>query len=58
MIYFILPAYNEEKNIKILINNIFNFYKQKKIPFHIVVINDGSTDQTLKNIKSVKRSVL
>jgi dolichol-phosphate mannosyltransferase len=55
MIYFILPAYNEEKNIKILINNIFNFYKQKKIPFHIVVINDGSTDQTLKNIKSVKK---
>lgn len=55
MIYFILPAYNEEKNIKILLNDIFNFYKAKKIPFNIVVINDGSTDQTFKNIKSIKK---
>ena len=30
MIYFILPAYKEEKNIKILLNDIYNFYKKKK----------------------------
>lgn len=55
MIYFILPAYNEEKNIKILLNDIFNFYKKKKILIHIIVINDGSTDLTYKNIKVIKK---
>jgi dolichol-phosphate mannosyltransferase len=55
MIYFILPAYNEEKNIKILLNDIYNFYKKKKIPFHVVVINDGSSDETYKNIKKIKK---
>ena len=55
MIYFILPAYNEEKNIKLLLNNISNFYKKKKILLHIVVINDGSSDQTYSNIKKIKK---
>jgi dolichol-phosphate mannosyltransferase len=55
MIYFILPAYNEEKNIKILLNDIYNFYKKKKIPFHVVAINDGSSDKTYKNIKKIKK---
>ena len=55
MIYFILPAYNEEKNIKILLNDISNFYKKKKISFHIVIINDGSSDETYKNIKLIKK---
>ena len=56
MIYFILPAYNEEKNIKLLLNNISNFYKKKKILLHIVVVNDGSTDKTFKNVKKIKKN--
>lgn len=55
MIYFILPAYNEEKNIKKLLNDILNFYKKKKIPIHIIVINDGSFDLTYKNTKIIKK---
>jgi dolichol-phosphate mannosyltransferase len=57
MIYFVLPAYNEEKNIKILLNDISIFYKKKKIPVHIIAINDGSSDKTYKNIKVIKKKI-
>ena len=56
MIYFILPAYNEEKNIKLLLNSIYNFYKKKKILLHIIIINDGSTDKTFKTVKKIKKN--
>jgi dolichol-phosphate mannosyltransferase len=55
MIYFILPAYNEDKNIKLLLNDISNFYKKKKISFYIIVVNDGSSDETYKSIKLIKK---
>jgi dolichol-phosphate mannosyltransferase len=57
MIYFILPAYNEDKNIKLLLNDISNFYKKKKISFHIIVVNDGSSDETYKSIKLIKKKI-
>jgi len=55
MIHFILYEYNKKKNIKILLNDISNFYKKKKIQVHIIVINDGSSDETYKNIKLIKK---
>ena len=58
MIYFILPAYNEEKNIKLLLNDISNFYKKKKILLNIIVINDGSSDKTYKNVEIIKKKFL
>ena len=57
MIFFLLPAYNEEKNIKILLSDISNFYKKKNILLHIVVINDGSSDDTYKNIKITQKKI-
>ena len=57
MIYFILPAYNEDKNIKLLLNDISNFYKKKKISFYIIVVNDGSSDETYKSIKLIKKRI-
>ena len=55
MIFFLLPAYNEEKNIKILLSDISNFYRKKNILLHVIVINDGSSDDTFKNIKITKK---
>jgi dolichol-phosphate mannosyltransferase len=42
MIYFLLCAYNEEVNIEYVINSI----RQKIKNYKIVVVNDGSTDNT------------
>lgn len=41
-ILIIVPAYNEERNITATINEIFG----EQLPVSIVVINDGSWDQT------------
>ena len=40
----IIPAYNEEENIKRVVDNLINNYPQ----FDYVVVNDGSKDNTLK----------
>jgi len=42
-----IPAFNEEKNLKKLIKNLNN-YK------NILIINDGSTDNTKKILKKLK----
>ena len=39
-ILIIIPAYNEEKNIEIVVNNLINNYPQ----YDYVIINDGSFD--------------
>ena len=38
----IIPAYNEEKNIEKVVNNLINNYSQ----YDYIVINDGSKDST------------
>lgn len=41
-----IPAYNEEKNIKNVIEDTYTFLKKLKRDFEILIINDGSTDKT------------
>ena len=43
----IVPAYNAQKTIKKCLNSLL----QQTIPCYIIVINDGSTDQTEKILK-------
>ncbi len=45
MISFIIPAYNAEKTIENTIRSILN-QEQADLTYEIIVINDGSTDQT------------
>ncbi|MFA5141678.1 MAG: glycosyltransferase family 2 protein [Candidatus Woesearchaeota archaeon] len=41
----VIPAYNEEKNIQMTLDSIFNLdYPQEKI--ELIVVDDGSTDKT------------
>lgn len=42
----VLPAYNEEKNIVRAVENANNYLKKKFKSFEIVVVNDGSNDET------------
>jgi len=43
----IIPAYNEELNIEKTVNKIIKYNKKSKNQIDYVVINDGSTDETL-----------
>lgn len=57
MISVIIPAYNEEKNI----SNVLKVLKNISILEEIIVVNDGSTDDTVKvaqefNIKIVNNT--
>ncbi len=44
----IIPAFNEEKRIGKTLSDVFDFFTQKQITFEVIVIDDGSSDQTTK----------
>ena len=50
MIYIVLPAYNEEQSIKIILDDLYNLWKEKlkEYKIFVIVVNDGSTDKTEK----------
>ncbi len=43
---FIIPAYNEEENILKVVNTINNYKKKSQQKYDLIVINDGSSDNT------------
>lgn len=47
-ILMILPAYNEEDNILKAYNKICEYNNAHKTNYDVIVINDCSTDNTLK----------
>ena len=47
----LIPAYNVENYIEECINSILNL----NIDYEIIIINDGSTDKTLKKIQKYKK---
>ena len=53
-VLLIIPAYNEELNIKKTVENVIAYRKKSKHNIDYIVINDGSTDQTLKVLKDNK----
>ncbi|MBU0597577.1 glycosyltransferase family 2 protein [Patescibacteria group bacterium] len=46
MISVIIPAYNEEENLPVLLQKIDEMFRQSGLHGEAVVINDGSTDDT------------
>ena len=44
---FVIPAYNEEEFIEDTLGTLDEVVKNRKLPYEIVVVNDGSKDQTL-----------
>lgn len=57
----VIPAYNESRNIKKNILEVDRWVKRNnKYPFEIIVVNDGSTDDTksiLNKIKSISKNL-
>ena len=51
MISVVLPIYNEEKGLKSFIDDLYTKLKDIKQNFEIILVNDGSTDQSLELIQ-------
>ncbi len=52
----IVPAYNEAGNIEPLYKRLCATFENIKLEFEIIYINDGSTDETLAQIKALASS--
>ena len=57
MVYFIIPAYNEEKNLPLLVKNTKAAMEELNMPFTIYIVNDGSKDSTSALCKVYSMSV-
>ena len=41
-----MPAYNEEANIKIAIEEAVKFLEKNFVKYELIIVNDGSKDKT------------
>lgn len=49
----VIPAYNEEKNLeKGVLDDVKSFLDKKELDYEVIVVDDGSTDQTKDIIKN------
>ncbi len=54
MITVVLPALNEEKNIEATVDTVIFASRQAKTTIEIIIVNDGSTDNTSTVIEKLK----
>lgn len=50
----VIPAYNEGKLIRKNLDKIIQYLEQKKYPWKIIVVDDGSTDSTNATVNSIE----
>lgn len=53
----IIPAYNESKRIGSTLENVTLYLQQANLTFEIIVVNDGSTDETLSVLENLKTKI-
>jgi len=51
-IFYILPSYNEALNLNALLSKFKRFFKNKSINVLIVIVDDGSIDNSIEIIKA------
>ena len=52
----IVPCYNEQDNIENCVNQIDEAFRPSEVLHEILLVNDGSTDETLKRARSLGES--
>jgi len=53
----IIPAYNEEDCIEKTILDVFKVFRDAKINFELILVDDGSTDNTLRACKALQKKL-
>ncbi len=53
MLSVIVPAYNEEKRIPDTLHSISTFLEQKGISYEVIVVDDGSSDNTVQIVEDL-----
>jgi len=53
----IVPAYNEEKRIINTLKKTYDFFENKKDKYEIIVVNDGSSDDTIKIVSDFDKNI-
>lgn len=53
LISVVIPAYNEQENIIVIIDRLETIFKTLHYDFEIILVDDGSKDKTLSIIKTV-----
>ena len=56
LVSIIIPVYNEEGNISLIVDKIHNTFLSLQFDVELIFIDDGSTDQTLNDIKKIAHS--
>jgi glycosyltransferase involved in cell wall biosynthesis len=54
-ISIVFPAYNEEENLEYVLQDALKVSKDLKIPFEIIVVNDGSSDNTKEYVENLQK---
>lgn len=50
----IIPAYNEAENLHSgALDSVFEYFKNQKYPYEVLIVDDGSTDQTVKLVEDI-----
>lgn len=57
MVYYLLPAYNEEENIGLLLTKISNVMDETGKEYVVIVVDDGSKDRTAEIVQSAAASI-
>ena len=55
-IFYILPCYNESLNLNKLLKDFSNFFKSKKVLVKIIIVDDGSRDNSIKVINKFQKN--
>ncbi len=55
MISVVIPVHNEERNIEPLYRELVEVLERLNEPFEIIYVNDGSTDETGKVLRKLKK---
>ena len=53
LISIVVPVYNESDSIKLLINEILNVMESHNLPFELIIVNDGSDDNTIHVLENL-----